>query len=269
MRSPLTYSTKAIDEALKRKRLKWEQWQAGNYEGWNFWEIINQKLDQRIQEQQYDWIINSLNDFCFYYHDNAEYYLQIDIDTHKAKENNYLAALTVELIYLLLEKGFSHHIFNSGMLCDLKKNNFGYTRHAILANEPEMALRIAAEDTLLGALLLQDYERAQTMLPEKPEDFSKHDEIGQCLWGIAHGNEKVFNKYLEKRIRALRRQAKIHCVTIDSSGLAVIKLASQRGIVCHLDVIELPQSLLDDERIDTSNLVLPIADKINAIQRPW
>lgn len=85
------------------------------------------------------------------------------------------------------------------------------------------------------------------------------------MWAIAHGNEKIFNKYMEKSIKALRRQARISPVTIDSRGLAVIKLAGQRGIVCHLDVIELPQSLLDDERLDTSHLVLPIADKINAI----
>ncbi len=268
MRSLLTYSIKAIDEELKRKRLRWERALSGNYEGQSSWEIINQRLDQRIQEQQYDWIINSLHDFWIHYTSNADYYLQIDIDTHKAKENNYLAALTSELIYRLLEKGFSHHIYDSGMPHDFKKKNFTHTRNAILANEPELALRIAAEDTLEGALLMQDYERAQAMLPEKPEDLPKYSEIDQCMWAIAHGNEKIFNKYMEKSIKVLRRQAKISPATIDTWGLAVIKLASQRGIVCHLDVIELPQSLLDDDRLDTSNLVLPIADKINALQLP-
>ena len=268
MRSLLTYSTKAIDEELKRKRRRWEPLLSGNYGGQNFWEIINQTLDQRIEEKQYDWIINSLSDFCLHYTSYANYYLQIDIDTHKAKEYNYLAALAGELIYRLLAKGFSHHISGSGMPYDFKKKNFTHTRNAILANEPELALRIAAEDTLEGALLLQDYERAQAMLPEKPEDLPKYNELRQCMWAIAHGNEKVFNKYLEKRIKALRRQAKISPVTIDSWGLAVIKLARQRGISCHLNVIELPQSLLDDEKLDTSNLVLPIADKINALQHP-
>ena len=268
MRSPLTYSIKAVDEELKRKRLRWKKKLSGNYEGQNFWEIINQRLDQRIQEQQYDWIINSLRDFWIHYTSNADYYLQIDIDAHKAKENNYLAALTGELIYRLLERGFSHHIFDSGMPYDFKKNNFTYTRNAILANEPELALRIASEDTLEGALLLQDYERAQALLPENPEDLPKYNETRQCMWAIAHGNEKIFNKYMEKGIKLLRRQARISPVTIDTRGLALIKLASQRGIVCHLDVIELPQSLLDDDRLDTSNLVLPIADKINALQLP-
>ena len=268
MRSLLTYSIKAIDEELKRPRLRWERALSGNYEGQSSWEIINQRLDQRIQEQQYDWIINSLRDFWIHYTSYADYYLQIDIDAHKAKEYHYLAALSGELIYRLLERGFSHQIFNSGMPYDFKKKNFTYTYTAILANEPELALRIAAEDTLEGALLLQDYERAQAMLPENPEDFPKYNETNQCMWAIAHGNEKIFNKYMEKGVKLLRRQARISPVTIDTRGLALIKLASQRGIVCHLDVIELPQSLLDDDRLNTSNLVLPIADKINALQLP-
>ncbi len=63
MRKLLTYSTKAIDTELERKRLRWEKLWQGNYEGQNFWDIINQRLDQRIEERQYNWIIGSLSDF--------------------------------------------------------------------------------------------------------------------------------------------------------------------------------------------------------------
>lgn len=265
MHKLLTYSTKAIDTELERKRLRWEKLWQGNYEGQNFWDIINQRLDQRIEKQQYDWIIDSLRDFRLYYSSLADYYLQIDVDPYKAKENNYLAALASEMLYTLLRRGFSHHIFDSGSPYDFQEKNFNYSRNAILANEPELALRIATEDSLEGALLLQDYERAQAMLPDNPEDFSRYNELKQCMWAIAHGDEKAFNKYMEKSIKLLRRQARIDPITIDSWGLAVIKLANQRGIACHLNVIELPQSLLDDNRLDTSNLVLPIADKINAV----
>ncbi|MDE6016353.1 MAG: hypothetical protein K2H41_11770 [Acetatifactor sp.] len=155
MHKLLTYSTKAIDTELERKRLRWEKLWQGNYEGQNFWDIINQRLDQRIEKQQYDRIIDSLRDFRLHYSSLADYYLQIDVDPYKAKENN------------------------------------------------------------LTAVLLMTFRKNPT--------------------------------------------------TIDSWGLAVIKLANQRGIACYLNVIELPQSLLDDNRLDTSNLVLPIADKINAV----
>lgn len=266
MRSPLKYSMKCIDKELERSRLRWERLLQGNYEGSNFQELIAQRLDQRIAEHRYDWIIDSLSDYHTHYTSIADYYLQINVDTHKAKENNYLAALASEMLYSLLEKGFSHHVCSSGSPYDFKGKNFNYSRNAILANEPELALRIATEDTLEGALIMQDYERAQTFLPEDPEDSSIcRNELRQCMWAIAHGDEKVFNKYMENRIKMLRRQARLDVTTLDSWGLTVIKLARQRGMECNLNVIELPQSLLDDVRIDTSGLVLPAADKINAV----
>ncbi len=266
MNKLLRYSTRYINKELKQKRLRWERFLTGDYEGPDFQDAINQRLEQRIEEHRYDWIINSLSDFHIHYSSYAEYYLQIAIDTHKAKENNYLAALAGELLYGLLEKGFSHHINDSGSPYDFKKKNFNYSRNAILANETESALRIAGKESLEGALLLQDYGRAREMLPEDPEDASIcEDELRQCMWVIAHGDEKAFNKYMGKRIKLLRRQARICPVTIDSWGLAVIKLADRRGMACGLNVIELPWELLDDDRIDTSGLVLPITDKIDAI----
>lgn len=267
MNKPLTYSTKHIHKELELKRLRWERLWTENYEGPDFRDTINQRLEQRIEEHKYDWIINSLCDFHAHYSSYGEYYLQIDIDTHKAKENNYLAALVSEMIYGMLEKGFSHHVYDSGSPYDFKKKNFNYSRNAILANEKELALRVAGKESLEGALLLQDYERAQEMLPENPEDASIcKDELRQCMWAIAHRDEKAFNKYMGKRIKLLRRQARICPTTIDSWGLAVIKLANWRGIACNLKVIELPQELLDDNRLDVSDLVLPIADKINKLR---
>lgn len=48
MRSPLKYSMKCIDKELERKRLRWENFLQGNYEGYNFQELIDQRLDQRL-----------------------------------------------------------------------------------------------------------------------------------------------------------------------------------------------------------------------------
>ena len=70
---------------------------AGKLWGLYFQELIAQRLDQRIAEHQYDWIIDSLRDYHIHYSSTADYYLQINIDTHKAKENNYLAALASEM----------------------------------------------------------------------------------------------------------------------------------------------------------------------------
>lgn len=123
MRSPLKYSMKCIDKELERTRFRWERLLQGNYEGYNFQELIDQRLDQRIAKQQYDWIIDSLCDYHTHYSSTADYYLQINIDTHKAKENNYLAALASEMLYSLLEKGFSTMFVTAAPLMILREKN--------------------------------------------------------------------------------------------------------------------------------------------------
>lgn len=267
MRKPLQYSTKYIDEELKYEQLKWEKEKQGIYEdNFNYLETVLQRLDERLEEHRYDWIIDSLCDLHRGYSSKGDRHLQIDVDTKKAKEYHYLSALAGELCYAMVAKGFPHHFMDSGYPYNFKEKNFNFSRNAILANEYELALKIAGEDTIEGALILQDYERACAILPESPEEESiSQDELKQCMWAIAHNDEKMFNRYMEKRIRVLRRQGRIMAVIIDSWGLAVIKLAQQRGISCSLDVIELPQQLLDNIRIDTSGLILPMADKINSI----
>lgn len=263
----MQYSTKYIDGQLKHERLKWEDEKRGIHKDRaNNLEMILQRLDERIQEHRHDWIINSLCDLHTYYSTQGEMYLQIEANAEKAKEHHYISALAGELCYAMVKKGFPHHFLDSGRPYDFKENNFNFSRNAILANEYGLAFRIAGEDTVEGALILQDYEQACAMLPHSPEDESIHkNELRQCMWAIAHNDEKMFNKYMEKRIRNLRRQGKIMAVTVDSWGLAVIKLARQRGISCDLDVIELPQLLLDDARIDPRGLTLPMADKIHSV----
>lgn len=267
MHKPLQYSTKYIEERLKYEQNIVEKRRQGIYvNDYNFFEMVLKKLDERLKTHQYDYIIDSLRDLRTSYYSDGTSYLKIDVDTKKAKECYYLSALVSELIYAMVAKGFSHHCMDSGYPYDFKKRTFYFSQGAILANEYELALKIAGEDTLGGALILQDYERACEMLPESPEDESIcRNEITQCMWALAHNDEKLFNKYIEKRIRVLRRQGKIYAVTLDDCSLVMIKLAQRRGISCNLNVIELPQQYLDDIRIDTSGLFLPMVDEINSI----
>ena len=63
----------------------------------------------------------------------------------------------------------------------------------------------------------------------------------------------------------LRRYAKLDTTVFDRWGMAVIKLAQQRGIKCNLDVIELPYYLLDDIKIDTRGLSFSRTEQIRRI----
>lgn len=261
MKKPLSYSTKYIDNELNRKIAKY-----GIDANTDFREMYYQRLDQLIAEQKYDRIIDSLTNMFHWYAEDGDIRMQLDGDKKAAKESYYIAAMIGVLFYEMIEKGFSHHVFDSGYPYDFKKNNFNFSKAAILANEYELALKITGTDTVEGALISHNYPLACAILPKSPEDDSiVTDELRQCMWAIAHEDEKLLNKYMEKRIKMLRRQARLSTTTFDSWGLALIKLAHQRGIQCNLNVIELPYQLLDDIRIDTSGLIFPKAEQIRSI----
>ncbi len=263
---PLQYSTKHIDALIKELQRQQEEKKMNKDNSINYFEMLLQRLDERIQKHQYDWIIDSLCELHRSYSSSGDFNLQITGNAKIAKEKYYLSALAGELCYAMVEKGFPHHVLDSGHPYDFKKKNLNFSKAAILVNEYGLALKIAGEDTIEGALIMQDYEKACAILPDSPEDESiKKDELTQCMWAIAHNDEKMFNKYITKRIKLLRRQARIMATFNDSWGMAVLKLAKKRGISCNLNVIELPQQLLDEERIDTSGLILPRADKIQSI----
>lgn len=267
MRRQLSYSTKYIDNQLERNRMLRERAKQDFPNDPNPDEtILLQRLDQCIADGQYDWIINKLCNLFHCYASNGDFCLQLENDREAARNNYYYAAATAVLCYEMVEKGFSHHVMDSGSPYDFKKNNINFSKAAILANEYELALKITGGDTVEGALVLQNYALARTILPEDPEDTSiAGDEIRQCMWAVAHGDEKLFNQYLLKRIKVLRHYGKLNAVTFDSWGLAVIKLALRRGIACDMKVIELPYHLLDDRRINASGWIFPRAEQIDFI----
>ncbi len=266
MKKLLNYSTKYIDDEIKRRQSCLESAKHEIRTGMDYREILYQRLDQRMAEQAYDWVINSLCDLFFEYAQDGDIRMQLDVDAKAAKESYYIAALIGVLCYEMIEKGFTHHVLDSGSLYDFKKNNFNFSKVAILANEYELALKMTGMDTVEGALVSQDYSLACEILPDSPEDDSiGTDEITQCMWAIAHGDEKLFNNYIEKRIKMLRRYARLNPRTFDSWGMAAVKLAQRRGIQCHIDVIELPYQLLDDIRVDTRGLIFPKAEQIRSI----
>lgn len=267
----MKYSTKYIDGVLKYRQHKRDMEHRGLCEsGVDFMLGL---LDRNIQGQEYERIMTTLSSLSTYYSYQANDHLQLDNDPQKAKESYYLAALAGELIYTMAAKGFPHQMLDGGRPFDFKKKNFVFTQRAVLCSEYELALRIAGKNTLEGALILQDYERACSLLPKNPDDGDMcEDKLQQCMWAAAHGDQKAFDKYMKYEIKSLRYYTRDDAVTVDTMALAIAKLAKRRGMSCGLNVIELPLELLDETRIDTSGLSLPLADKVTSVlndEKAW
>lgn len=218
-------------------------------------DMINETLQEYKKStdfiEKYDTLMNV-------YISCGKHYLKANNDTVKFKGYYYLAAKAGEICFQLAERG--HKTYQSVLNENLRtKNNvFYYAHRAILADVWDLAIHFVSEDSLLGAILMEDYERAKKYIPEEFTDISKSDELEQLLWTIVYLDEKKMNSLIEKYIKQLRRDTKSSPgAYFDSADLALIKLAMVRGMNCDLNIAELPIHLLDDVKINEDEWRLP------------
>ena len=175
-------------------------------------------------------------------------------DKQKTLEYYSLAAYAARDCIQALRDGhkavgwYSDHI--NVVLEDKNKDNLHYyIKSAILTGKYDIALDIVTKDSLIGAMLLGEDERAKTYLPEDFEQIGKYDrDWDGTLWAIIHKDEKLMNNCIKEYIKTLRWQAKNfdQIDLIAEFSLPLIRLAQDRGMKCTIDVYELPLELLDD-----------------------
>lgn len=254
----LDFTTKEIEsslEALKREV---------NEEMANTPDYVAMRIDNEIKEMkrhdQDTKYIYKYDMFVGVYANCAKRLLLVSNDKQKFKGCCYLAARAGEMCYALYDRGFrDFSCFGSlGRELGTRETALYYTKYAVLANCRALAVRIAPEESLLGAVLAKDYERAKMYLPEKVKEIKDSSFFDQIFWAIIYENEKKVNQYLEARIKWQRRYKKLLGVNyFDDFGLALIKLAQERGMKCTLNVAELPWHLLDDDPINEEEWQLP------------
>lgn len=249
----LDYTTKAIDKKLNELK---ESFNGEEIDTIDVYELLR-------KEENY---INKYHDLMMIYAGYAAGFLLVYNDTYRYKGYCYLAAQVGKVLSDLYTKGLRA----DGWRCSFNEvlRNRGtisyYVKYAVLANDWDLAVRIATEDSLFGSILTKNYERAKAFLPDNIEKIKNEDDK-QLMWSIVYRNEKKFNKCLEKRIKELRYYAKarvsdVEC--LDDIGLTMIKLAKDRGMNCTINVIELPVHLLDDSPVNKEKWKLPKDDEL-------
>lgn len=256
----LQYSTKGIEEKLEQERS--ERTATSKAE---LMDVCFQRLKEDIQGRKYNRLIDSYVSLFHQYSDKADHILAMDGNFPVAKRQYYLAALTASRFFQLVRARFPSRMRSGAGPYNFKKNNFNFSKDAILANDWELALFITGEDTIEGLLLTGDYEKAKRTLPKDSTDIG--EVILRCMWGIAYQDQSILDEALKERIKILRRQGSRCATILDSWGLALIQLARRRGMTCNLNVVELPWKRLDDEPADKTGLSLPFEDEFQEIIR--
>lgn len=254
----LDFTTKEIESSLKAlmKEVSEEMANTPDY--------VAIEVDRTIEEMKRNGRdtqnIYKYKRLIYTYASCAQKFLLVCNDKQRFKGCCYLAARAGEICFILYDKGHrdvGHYGYLLRSLQD-RSNTWYYAHFAILANCRELAVRIALEDTLLGAVLMQDYERAKRYLPESIQEIKNLSWEKQVLCAIAYQDEKKMNRLFEKEIRELRRQTKLAGATyFDGSILAFIKLAQKRNMTCDINVAEVPWHLLDDNPINEDEWHLP------------
>lgn len=195
--------------------------------------------------------------------------LYFENDIGKFKGYFYLAAKAGDICLRLYEKGFTTRGPISDMYLEDRSVALRFAAYAILADREDLALSITLKDSLLGAVLMEDYEKAKKYLPEDIKAISKNEDFDLIMWSVIYNDEKLFQKNVERLIKSGRNCEKrlgvvnsyMHVII-----LAIIKLARKRGISCNLNVIELPMQVLDDATpINEAEWQLPADEKLAEI----
>lgn len=257
----MLYKTKLLEEFYEDTKTYREKWIV------EFRNLALERLEEVIREKDYLHLINECIDVHHRYSSEGDAFLALDQDAAQAKSCYYLAARAGALCYDLRRAGFPYYRGKWIDHNDFKKMNINFSKDGILAEDRALTLSMTGEDTIEGLLVLGRYEEAQRALPPDPEDQRLTDEIDQCTWAVAYGNQKAFDKYLQRRIGVLRRQGRHNPCILDGWGLALVRLARQRGMTCKVKVIELPWELLEDTPVETAGLALPFEETVREIIR--
>lgn len=256
----LQYSTKRLDKELEQENVS------------NMIAIYQKSLDNSlwwlekvIQEHKHDRLIEKCLSLRSNHFQIADWLLASGEEHAKVKRHYYLAALASTQAYRLVRAGFPHQMRERAGPYNFKRNNLNFTKDAILANDFELALSIAGEDTVEGLLIMEEYEKAQRIMPQDPA--ANREELALCCWAIAYRDQSVFNDALKERIKMLRRQGSHMVTVLDSWGLALIQLARRREMTCDLNAAELPWKRLDEEPTDTTGLCFPFEAELREIIR--
>ena len=152
----LQYSTKGIEEELEQERSE----RKATFKA-ELMDVCFQRLEENIRERKYNQLIDSYVSLFHQYSDKADHILAIDGSFPTAKRQYYLAALTASQFFQLVRARFPSRMRSGAGPYNFKKNNFNFSKDAILANDWELALSITGEDTIEGLLLTGDYEKAK------------------------------------------------------------------------------------------------------------
>lgn len=124
---------------------------------------------------------------------------------------------------------------------------------AISVDEWELAKENASPCPIIQAMLNEEYDLAKELLENYTEETDEDQEpyfihmpyVKQIYIAILNGDENEFNEQLAKRINKYRKRPSDYQPVIDTTSIALIKIASRLGLQYKFRVEEIPEFFLE------------------------
>lgn len=213
-------------------------------------------FSERLETMSSDFYILNYYGLGLSYAKCAKNFYIIKGDVENCKKNFFLAAKAIEMCCTLYNQGLS---VKSDIAYEIENRDYllSYSLCALIAEDEELALELCGRNSLLGCIVLQDYEKGIYYYDKEEKDSI----VSTMLWNIAKGDEKQFTKNMISYIKMIRKEYRIAVNLLNEFGLGLLKLARKNHIFCDISVAELPQEILDVKiPIDYENWKLPGID---------
>lgn len=129
----------------------------------------------------------------------------------------------------------------------------GFLYQAISVNEWKLARENSYPCPIIQAMLNEEYEKAKRLLlayTEEPDEsresyFIHMPYVKQIYFAILSRDEIEFNEQLAKRINKYRKRPSDYQPVIDTTSIALIKMANKLGLQYKFKVEEIPEYFLE------------------------
>lgn len=157
----------------------------------------------------------------------------------------FLAAKATEMSQLLYSKGITTRKQISAKIENGVSGTSG-AFCAIIANDYDLALSLAAKGTVVEALIKGDFHKAKNIV----RTLDEKDDMTRIYQALSEKDPVQLEECIVKRVKTFRRLGSRHVTIIDFWSAAIIKLARKYGIDAAIDIVEIPSGLLEDKTVD-------------------
>lgn len=215
--------------------------------------------------------------FSTVYNLKSEYKYQLYNDIEATFKYLRMGAIYHAMAYNALQWESQKNQVDGDYINDIETHE-KFLYQAISVNEWELAKDNASPCPIIQAMLVENYEHAKKLLLNDTEEPNESQEsyfihmpyVKQIYLSMLNKDENEFNEQLAKRINRYRKCPSDYQPVIDTTSIALIKMAGKLGLQYRFRVEEIPEYFLEIKKpIERSDCKIIDLEKCRQTFEEW